>query len=290
MNTDRSTCRFVQIADVHYVVPPHRRLDWPQLVHKLQEQGRLTELIDTMLPMALEQIYTELKPDFIIYTGDQVNVGWGEEGLANQEGFQALLAEFNSDDVPLYFVFGNHDQPRDRYVGFFGQTIYSFACSGCHFAVLDSGLMKGEEDPDILSAGLQELERTLAAADGGPAAVFLHFYIYPTDIYGYSYRAAAEAMQIIESHSRPVPVFNGHYHAGCLDVVNRQPYFTARSFVESPFCFYLHELSGDRLQIDEYILDVRQSAARPQRGWSGYRMCTFDLSTDPRQFGQPWLL
>jgi len=240
----------------------------------------VTELIDTMLPMALEQVYADLQPDFIVYAGDQVNLGWDEEGLVNQHGFRKLLAEFSSDDVPVHFVFGNHDRPRERYVEFYGQTIYSFTCNGCHFVVLDSGLMEPQEgeqqqeDQEILAAGVKELKNTLDKADGAPAAVFVHFYIYPPDLDGYSYRAAAEAMKIIESHDRPVPVLSGHYHGGRVDIANGQPYFTARSFIESPFCFYLHELSEDRLQIHEYVLDLNSGR------WAGYRMCAFDLNSD----------
>ncbi len=290
MKNPKPGCRFVVFADVHYVVPPHPRLSWPQLVEKLPEQPRVTELIDTMLPMALEQVHAELRPDFIVYAGDQVNVGWDEEGLANQHGFRNLLAEASSasfpqsrgsgfqpdsDEVPVYLVYGNHDRPRERYLEFYGETIYSFTCNGCHFAVLDSGVMHPEDDydpPEIFTTGLDELQNMLDRAAGAPAAVLLHFYIYPTDIVGYSYPAAAEAIAMIESYSRPVPVLNGHLHDGRVDIANGQLYFTARSFIESPFCFYLHELSEDSLQIDEYMLDFNTGR------WSRYRMCAFDLS------------
>ncbi len=277
MKNEQPSCRFVQFADVHYVVPPHPRLQWPRLVEELSDQPCVTELIDTMLPMALEQIYADLRPDFIVYAGDQVNLGWDEEGLANQHGFRKLLADCSSDDVPVYFVFGNHDRPRERYVEFYGETIYSFACNGCHFTVLDSGVMgpqDGVDPPELFAAGLDQLQSMLDKADGAPAAVLLHFYIYPTDIDGFSYPAAAEAMRIIESYDRPVPVLDSHYHAGRIDILNKTPYFTARSFIRSPFCFYLHELSEDRLQIHEYVLDLNSGR------WAGYRMCAFDLNPD----------
>ncbi len=267
-------CRFVQIADVHYVMPPHPRLDWPQLAERLPQQVRVTEMIDTMLPLALAQIHADLQPDFIIYTGDQVNAGWDEAGLANQQGFQALLAECDSDGAPVYCTFGNHDRPRERFLELYGTSTYSFACNGCHFAVLDSGLMneeQGIDPPEIFDAGLQELRDMLASADGAPAAVILHFYLYPSDLEGYSYRAAHEAIEIIKSYGRRVPVLDGHYHAGRVDVVNNAPYFTARSFIESPFAFYLHELTDERLVINEYCLDLAN-----QR-WSGYRKCVFEL-------------
>jgi len=271
---NQRSCRFVQIADVHYVVPTHARVGWPELVEKLPEQVRACELIDSMLPAALEQIYTEIRPDFVVYTGDQVNAGWDEEGLANQHGWQQLLAECGSDAVPNYHVFGNHDRPRERFIEIYGESIYSFECNGRHFAVLDSGVMGPEEgaiDLTVADRGIDELAGMLAAADGAPAAVLLHFYMIPTGIEGYSFRRAEEAIRILAGYDRIVPVFNGHAHGGRAEVVGGAPYLTARSFIEAPFAFHLHELTEDVLRTDEYVLD-------PKRGkWSGYTNGVYDI-------------
>ncbi len=270
----QGSCRFVQMADVHYVVPPHERLGWPELVGKLSEQARVCQLIDSMLPAALEQIYGEIAPDFVIYTGDQVNAGWDEEGLANQQGFQELLAECGSDEVPTYCVFGNHDRPRERFVEMYGASVYSFECNGWHFAVLDSGLMGPEEgavDSAAAERSLEELEAMLAAAVGAPAAVLLHFYMYPAGMEGYSFRRAEEAIRILESYDRIVPVFSGHYHGGRVEMVGGIPYLTARSFIEAPFTFCVHELSEDKLRTEEYVLDAKSGK------WSGYTKGVYDL-------------
>lgn len=270
----QGNCRFVQMADVHYVVPPHERLGWPELVGKLSDRARVCELIDTMLPAALEQIYTEIRPDFVVYTGDQVNAGWDDEGLANQEGFRELLAEFGSDEVPTYYLFGNHDRPRERFIEMYGESVYSFECNGWHFAVLDSGLMGPEEgivDPSAAERSLQELEEMLAAAVGAPAAVLLHFDMVPIDIGGYSFRRGEQAIRMLESYARIVPVFSGHYHGGRAGILGGTPYLTARSFIEAPFTFYVHELSEDKLRTEEYVLDAVKGK------WSGYAKGVYDI-------------
>ena len=269
----QGSCRFVQMADVHYVVPPHERLGWPELVGKLSDQARVCELIDTMLPAALQQIYTEIRPDFIVYTGDQVNAGWDDEGLANQQGFRELLAEFGSDEVPTYYLFGNHDRPRERFIEMYGESIYSFECNGWHFAVLDSGLMGPEEgivDPSAAERSLAELEGMLAAAAGAPAAVLLHFMV-PTDIAGSSFRRAEEAIRMLDGYERIVPVFSGHAHGGGVKMLGGAPHLTARSFIEAPFTFYVHELSEDKLRTEEYVLDARNGK------WSGYTKGVYEL-------------
>lgn len=280
--SDGAVCRFVQIADVHYVSSSLGRLPWDEMVTRLPApyaepgQRRVTSLIETMLPVALEQIYNEIRPDFVVYTGDQVNVGWDAEGQANYEGFLNILNDAPSGDIPTYFGFGNHDHPRSRFEEFLGASTYSFECSGCHFAMLDSGLMgpeEGEDDPDMPERGLEELERMLDAAAGAPAAVFLHFYMYPSDIPGYSFQRAHEARKLLAAYPRVVPVINGHHHPGRVDVAQGMPYITARSFIEGPYCFYVHELSEVGLRTVEYVMDAAS------RCWTAYDMLRFDAAT-----------
>lgn len=267
-------CRFVQIADVHYVAGGEAELSPAQVAARLGEQRRATHLAETMLPWALGQICEGLRPDFIIFTGDQVDVGWDEEGLANHTAFQRLVGDVVGPELPVHYAFGNHDRPRERFVELYGDSVYRIESNGCHLAVLDSGVMntdQGVDPPKVFEAGLEHLRAMLQEADEQPAAVLLHFWVYPPDVVGYSYPRADEVIRMLQEFNRPVPVLSGHYHYGRLDVIDSIPYFTARSFIESPYAFYLHELSRQRLIVYEYQLDPRQGC------WRGWPRCRFDL-------------
>lgn len=275
-----ASCRFVQIADIHYATPPHPRLDWPALKQRLPEQVRAVPLADTMLPMALEQIQTQIKPDFIVYTGDQVDSGWEDAGLANLEAFREFTAAPAAASTPIYSVYGNHDGPRERFTGVYGETTYSFAANGCHFAVLDSGLMTDEQedwDQEAARRGNELLGELLTVAGDAPVAVLIHFYIYPAGVPGYSFRGSAEAIELLERHSRPVPVINGHHHSGRVSVVHGVPYYTARSFTEAPWAFCLHELSDTGLIITEFTLDTSADELRDGGQWRGSEVCRFEF-------------
>ena len=261
--------RFVQIADVHYeavteTVPPLCDME----AH-IPDNNRVTLFSDRLLASALEACES-LDPDFIVFTGDQVDEGWEAAGLGNYEAFGECVHR-HAPDVPVRYLFGNHDRPRERYTAICGDSIYSIQEGGCHFAVLDSGLMDGEEDPEILRRGLEVLEDTLRTAKDAPVAVLSHFYIQPADVPGYSYRAAEQARELIQHHPGPVCVINGHFHYGRISVRRCVPYFTAEAFVEPPVRLYLHELGPQRLGIAEYTFDP------PTGEWSGFEKFSFEL-------------
>ncbi|MFP3904496.1 MAG: hypothetical protein ACLFWB_09685, partial [Armatimonadota bacterium] len=72
------SCRFVQIADVHYEAVDGKPLPLHTLPDNIPETNRVTAYADQLLALALQFCGDELDPDFIIFTGDQVNVGWDE--------------------------------------------------------------------------------------------------------------------------------------------------------------------------------------------------------------------
>lgn len=87
--SDGKTCYFVQISD-------------PQL-------GFITESEDfspeqTNMERIAEKV-NALRPDFVVFTGDYVQWRTDENAL---DGFRKMWALFD-EDIPLYFVPGNHD-------------------------------------------------------------------------------------------------------------------------------------------------------------------------------------
>jgi hypothetical protein len=162
---------------------------------------------------------------------------------------------------------------------FFGETVYSFTCDDCHFAVLDSGLMTDEQeqgDQDAAAQSNELLGQFLSDVGDAPAAVFIHMYIYPPGIEGYSMRSGDQAIAMLEDHPRPVPVINGHHHPGRMSVIRGVPYFTARSFTEKPWAFLLHELTETGLTVTEYVLDMDETDLREEGQSRGREICRFE--------------
>lgn len=74
---------------------------------------------------------SSFKPDFIIFTGDNVDEPQ-EEFFIN---FKNALSAF---PVPVYTLMGNHDFSPSLYEKFLGRRNYSFNCKGYHIIVMDS--------------------------------------------------------------------------------------------------------------------------------------------------------
>jgi 3',5'-cyclic AMP phosphodiesterase CpdA len=254
-------CRFVQITDVHFIADGEPDLTAAQVAAQLCPHKQAPHLMNTMLRWALRQICEEVCPDFIIFTGDQVDFGTDEDGLANHIEFRRLVSDVVSAQMPVYYACGNRDRPRERFLELYGQSVYGFECNGCHFTVLDSGATApkyGPDPPELFEAGLAQLETMLREADGHPAAAMIHFSPFPPEAGCEDCRWGDRAIRMIQQSGRAVPVLSGHLHRGRVDVVGSNPYFNARALVQSPYAFYLHELTREGLTVYEYLFNSQQ--------------------------------
>jgi len=244
--------RFAQIADVHMVgFSPEQEGVCPSLSESTWlARGRRYELMGYLLPCALRQLQDDLKPDCVVFTGDDADNGNGAKGEADLRQFKGIVER--NCPLPAHYAYGNHDGPQARWSEIFGPLSHTFDTGGVRFVVLNSGGMNPDAEQESSLAALQELQRAIASAEGRRLVVLLHQYIYPEAPRGYAIARAGEMRQALEAYPHAVAVINGHQHAGGYNEVQGIHYCTARAFCEPPFCMYLYELTAGALTWTEY--------------------------------------
>lgn len=119
----------------------------------------------------------ELRPVFVVLTGDIIRGGVNEEGLI-REMWRRWMEATSVLEVPLFKVIGNHDvwsELSERvYREIFDEPLYySFDYQGCHFVVLDTEV-QGEAGK-ITGEQFGWLEEDLSRNQGARYTfVFLH--------------------------------------------------------------------------------------------------------------------
>jgi len=120
--------RFVQMSDAHFVMPEDKA--------NVKDFGtrELSRSTDS-LQGATKFIAGELKPDFVICTGDMVeNGGW-------KTGVQAMrkAKEMIEAAAPrAFFIYGNHEVNEDNFREVFGASNYTFRCGSLQFVALQA--------------------------------------------------------------------------------------------------------------------------------------------------------
>ncbi|SRR5258708_19132365 len=150
--------RFVHITDTHVGPTPDHRVLGQQSLPALEA---LVKLINSL----------PFEPDFILHNGDIVDDGSEEAYALARQTLQKLKA-------PIFYVLGNHDQPRAMRKVLLGKAPsaerydYYVRLNGIGLAVFDS---RGPADPaGTLTADQLEALRDLCAGKGPPLIIALH--------------------------------------------------------------------------------------------------------------------
>ena len=106
--------RFVQISDTHCMLPEGRRTE-------RDFGGRVYSRSLEILGGAMGYIDKQVRPAFLIHTGDIVENGGWADGLEQMGKAKSLLAAAR---VPVFPVFGNHEVSEERYEEVFGLGDY----------------------------------------------------------------------------------------------------------------------------------------------------------------------
>lgn len=86
----------------------------------------------------------QLKPPFVVITGDFVNNSKSKEQIA---AYKSMIAQIDSS-VKVYMIPGNHDIGKvsrasiDNYKKNYGETHFSFRYGDCAFIGIDSNIIK----------------------------------------------------------------------------------------------------------------------------------------------------
>jgi predicted phosphodiesterase len=211
-----------------------------------------------LLPLALKQIHEQFGPQFVVFTGDQVDDGFSKYGKADLEQVKAV-AEKNAGG-PVHFAYGNHDGPQDQWARMHGPLDYSFDVGDVRCVVLNTGSMEPEKEQESSLKALECLQTALRDAGPKRVIVLAHQWIYPTDVEGYSIVRAEAVLAAVEADPRVVAVINGHYHSGKYSEKSGVHYCTAKAFCEPPLCYSTYELTPTELVWTEYKLSSQAKA------------------------------
>jgi Icc protein len=194
----------------------------------------------------VERMRREVRPDFIVNLGDDIEDESREADLARYEGCQGLLREAG---VEVVNVAGNHDTihlgKEDLLRAWRsdpgGELYRSFDRGGVHFVVLHTRERK-DRDVSVGEAQLAWLAGDLAAHPGA-TIVLMHHSAADQDLRGNRWfeglphiclvRERRKLRALFEEHGAVRAVFNGHLHWNHLDVIAGVPYVTLQSLVEN---------------------------------------------------------
>lgn len=167
--------------------------------------------------------------DFIVHTGDIISDGNKEDYSA----FKQLIAQYIPNEIPVYYVLGNHDK-REDFVEIFEPNFskkkyyYSVNYQGYRLIFLDT-LAKGEHAGVL---GLEQenwiIEELKKSSENG-TLIFQH---HPYEIGWHSGEleiSVSENYKNAIQHSDCIGLFSGHLHMGQSSIVYGKPQFSANS-------------------------------------------------------------
>jgi len=118
--------RFVHLTDSHCM--------FPEDLDKAKDfGGRIYSRSFEIFGGALVYIEQDVKPAFVVHTGDIVENGGWKSGLATMQKARDMVA---ARGVRFFPVFGNHDNSGEKFEQVFGLDRYTFTCGNTLFIVL----------------------------------------------------------------------------------------------------------------------------------------------------------
>lgn len=284
--------RFVQISDPH--LGSERDGKWNNY------------FLCTMMPdvfRCLRRDLAELKPDFLLATGD----------LASQRTRDAVYAARDFLDwlrIPYFPMGGNHDFVLEDSRRWFLEayhdhlptqsTYYSFTWKNLHFCVLDpwwlwsNGKLSEVSEPKVAEnqyvslngarwalppSQLEWLDNDLKAHKDHPTVLVNHYPAIPIpDRLKHSGMQDAgflengkELIELAHDHPQVKAIFAGHAHMHCIEQINGITHVVTGALPEYPIEYRDVHVHDDRLEVYTRGLSDASFAARsliPGRGWT----------------------
>ena len=248
-----TSLKFIQISDIHFLAEGANTT-----FKMIGESPRL-------LTDAINQINEHKDLDFVMITGDLIDKPFEKE-------LTAVLPYLEKLNFPWYFAFGNHDRcvggylNTDLYMKMIRQVnpnyqfktpYYAFTPKrGYRVIVLDDIITN-----DITSQGyvdqtqLKWLEKELDKAKKDTVLIFMHVpLIEPFSSPNHRLRNSSQVMALIESHTNPIGVFQGHYHAARVEQRNNVLYVNTPALVSYPNAFRMITVQNLK---DKTVFDLR---------------------------------
>ena len=161
----------------------------------------------------------QLKPPFVVITGDFVNNSKSKEQIA---AYKSMIAQIDSS-VKVYMIPGNHDIGKvsrasiDNYKKNYGETHFSFRYGDCAFIGIDSNIIK-EEDKEREEVQFKWLEQELQKMkDARFKFVFTHCSVFlkrmdePVNYSNFSLPMREKYVRLFQKYGVNA-IFAGHLH------------------------------------------------------------------------------
>lgn len=175
----------------------------------------------------------QLKPPFVVITGDFVNNSKSKEQIA---AYKSMIAQIDSS-VKVYMIPGNHDIGKvsrssiDNYKKNYGETHFSFRYGDCAFIGIDSNIIK-EEDKEREEVQFKWLEQELQKTkDARFKFVFTHCSVFlkrmdePVNYSNFSLPMREKYVRLFQKYGVNA-IFAGHLHNNAYGKVGNMEMIT----------------------------------------------------------------
>lgn len=175
----------------------------------------------------------QLKPPFVVITGDFVNNSKSKEQIA---AYKLMIAQIDSS-VKVYMIPGNHDIGKvsrssiDNYKKNYGETHFSFRYGDCAFIGIDSNIIK-EEDKEREEVQFKWLEQELQKTkDARFKFVFTHCSVFlkrmdePVNYSNFSLPMREKYVRLFQKYGVNA-IFAGHLHNNAYGKVGNMEMIT----------------------------------------------------------------
>ena len=175
----------------------------------------------------------QLKPPFVVITGDFVNNSKSKEQIA---AYKSMIAQIDSS-VKVYMIPGNHDIGKvsrasiDNYKKNYGETHFSFRYGDCAFIGIDSNIIK-EEDKEREEVQFKWLEQELQKTkDARFKFVFTHCSVFlkrmdePVNYSNFSLPMREKYVCLFQKYGVNA-IFAGHLHNNAYGKVGNMEMIT----------------------------------------------------------------
>ncbi|RJU59428.1 metallophosphoesterase [Bacteroides sp. AM37-9] len=175
----------------------------------------------------------QLKPPFVVITGDFVNNSKSKEQIA---AYKSMIAQIDSS-VKVYMIPGNHDIGKvsrasiDNYKKNYGETHFSFRYGDCVFIGIDSNMIK-EEDKEREEVQFKWLEQELQKTkDARFKFVFTHCSVFlkrmdePVNYSNFSLPMREKYVRLFQKYGVNA-IFAGHLHNNAYGKVGNMEMIT----------------------------------------------------------------
>ena len=175
----------------------------------------------------------QLKPPFVVITGDFVNNSKSKEQIA---AYKSMIAQIDSS-VKVYMIPGNHDIGKvsrasiDNYKKNYGETHISFRYGDCAFIGIDSNIIK-EEDKEREEVQFKWLEQELQKTkDARFKFVFTHCSVFlkrmdePVNYSNFSLPMREKYVHLFQKYGVNA-IFAGHLHNNAYGKVGNMEMIT----------------------------------------------------------------